>query len=766
MNPDLRLPAIAVIAWLAVVLTLWQVLVGVSVLVGLASILWSPSLRHRLGVSTVLSWLIVATAALLSSLLHQEVASGGALRELVTDQAQVTAEVSVDTTPRRHQGQFGDYVSLQGDTHWVVGRGARQLVRAPVLLIAPKSWAKVEVGSTVRLSGRLTSSRSGGLAGVIRVRGEPEIRGQPGWVATAAGGLRNAIRDSVQDGRAAPRALLPALVDGDDAGLDTRTVAEFRASGLTHLTAVSGANLTLACGALLLLARWLGVRRHGLTAVAVLGILGFVVLARGEPSVVRAAAMGGAALIGLGRNGQGRGMRAWGIAVSGLVLFDPYLGVNLGFALSATATACILWLAPGWRDALCGWLPRWAAEAIAVPIAAQLGCTPLIAAISGQVSLVAVAANLLAAPVVAPATVLGLLAGVITLASATLGAVVARPALWCCEWLLFVAHRAAGLPTATLDWPTHPVSLAALTIGCLIAAMLTPILLRRPALSLLGTALLLVVICVRIPTPGWPPKGWVLVACDVGQGDGLVLNLGSGQAVVVDTGPDPDLINQCLSRLGIREIPLLILTHFHQDHVGGLDGVLRGRRVGGIEVSTLASPLAQVRRVQATAGRRGIPVIRAQLGEVRRIAGFTWQVLNPPAEAYPESESPPNDASIVMLAQVKHIRILFTGDVEPPAQAQLRRILAGHRVEVLKVAHHGSARQDQELIRGLRPSLALISVGADNDYGHPAAATLELLHQSGSLIRCTDQQGDIAVLVTSDGSLSVTSRGNPGHGLS
>ncbi|HNA99567.1 MAG TPA: ComEC/Rec2 family competence protein, partial [Marmoricola sp.] len=558
----------------------------------------------------------------------------------------------------------------------------------------------------------------------------------------------------------------PALVDGDDAGLDTRTVAEFRASGLTHLTAVSGANLTLACGALLLLARWLGVRRHGLTAVAVLGILGFVVLARGEPSVVRAAAMGGAALIGLGRNGQGRGMRAWGIAVSGLVLFDPYLGVNLGFALPPTATACILWLAPGWRDALCGWLPRWAAEAIAVPIAAQLGCTPLVAAISGQVSLVAVAANLLAAPVVAPATVLGLLAGVITLASATLGAVVARPALWCCEWLLFVAHRAAGLPTATLDWPTHPVSLAALTIGCLITAMLTPILLRRPALSLLGTALLLVVICVRIPTPGWPPKGWVLVACDVGQGDGLVLNLGSGQAVVVDTGPDPDLINQCLSRLGIREIPLLILTHFHQDHVGGLDGVLRGRRVGGIEVSTLASPLAQVRRVQAAAGRRGIPVIRAQLGEVRRMAGFTWQVLNPPAEAYPESESPPNDASIVMLAQVKHIRILFTGDVEPPAQAQLRRILAGHRVEVLKVAHHGSARQDQELIRGLRPSLALISVGTDNDYGHPAAATLELLHQSGSLIRRTDQQGDIAVLVTSDGSLSVTSRGSPRHGLS
>ncbi|HNO40241.1 MAG TPA: MBL fold metallo-hydrolase, partial [Marmoricola sp.] len=316
------------------------------------------------------------------------------------------------------------------------------------------------------------------------------------------------------------------------------------------------------------------------------------------------------------------------------------------------------------------------------------------------------------------------------------------------------------------DWPTHPVSLAALTIGCLITAMLTPILLRRPALSLLGTALLLVVICVRIPTPGWPPKGWVLVACDVGQGDGLVLNLGSGQAVVVDTGPDPDLINQCLSRLGIREIPLLILTHFHQDHVGGLDGVLRGRRVGGIEVSTLASPLAQVRRVQAAAGRRGIPVIRAQLGEVRRMAGFTWQVLNPPAEAYPESESPPNDASIVMLAQVKHIRILFTGDVEPPAQAQLRRILAGHRVEVLKVAHHGSARQDQELIRGLRPSLALISVGTDNDYGHPAAATLELLHQSGSLIRRTDQQGDIAVLVTSDGSLSVTSRGSPRHGLS
>ena len=254
-----------------------------------------------------------------------------------------------------------------------------------------------------------------------------------------------------------PRALVPALVDGDDARMPDELTEDFRTAGLTHLLAVSGTNLTLVVGSLLLLARWAGVRARGLVAVGVLGVVGFVLLARPEPSVLRAAAMGSVALVGMGSHGRRRGPRALGAAVLLLLLVDPWLAVSPGFALSALATAGILWLAPGWRDRLTRWLPRWVAEAISVPLAAQLACTPLVAAISGQVSLVAVVANLLAAPAVGPATVLGLAGGVVGLVSATLGGWVAAPAAWCASWIIAVAVKGADLPVAAVAWSSGPL---------------------------------------------------------------------------------------------------------------------------------------------------------------------------------------------------------------------------------------------------------------------------------------------------------------------
>ncbi len=158
-----------------------------------------------------------------------------------------------------------------------------------------------------------------------------------------------------------------------------------------------------------------------------------MLLARTEPSVVRAAAMGTVALLAMGTDGRRRGARALGAAVVALLLLDPLLAMSVGFALSVPATAGILLLAPGWRDALQRWLPRWLAEAIAIPATAQLACTPLVAAISGQVSLVAVVANLAAAPAVGPATVLGLAGGLVGVAWPAAGAFVGTlggPGAW------------------------------------------------------------------------------------------------------------------------------------------------------------------------------------------------------------------------------------------------------------------------------------------------------------------------------------------------
>jgi competence protein ComEC len=608
----------------------------------------------------------------------------------------------------------------------------------------------------------LQPARTQDLAGVLSTRGPPDVIEPPGPLFRGAARVRRAIRSVVADHPVGPRALVPALVDGDDAGMPESLSDDFRTSGLTHLLAVSGTNLTLVVGSLLILARWVGVRARGLVLVGMVGVLGFVLLARTEPSVLRAATMGTVGLIGLGHHGRRRGTRALGAAVLLLLLFDPWLALSPGFALSGLATAGILWLAPGWRDRLVRWLPRWVAEAVAVPLAAQLACTPLVAAISGQVSLVAVLANLLAAPAVGPATVLGLAGGLAGLVSLTVGRLVAAPAAWCAGWIITTATRAADLPVAAVGWSAEPLGIAGLTLLCVLLALVLGALLARRIAAVAFGMLLAAMVLVPLPTPGWPPDGWVMVACDVGQGDGLVLNAGAEGAVVVDAGPDVRAIDKCLRRLGVQRVPLVVLTHFHADHVDGLRGVVRGRRVGAIEVTSLAEPASGVRLVQREAARAGVPIQQAAYGESRRLGPLRWQVLAPSREPSADSESPPNDSSVVLLVETRGVRILMMGDEEESSQTTLLRQNGGLRADVLKVAHHGSASQAPGLVRATGARLAVISVGIDNDYGHPAPSLMALLHASRMQVARTDRDGDVAVVVR-DG-LRISRRGAPAGG--
>jgi competence protein ComEC len=461
--------------------------------------------------------------------------------------------------------------------------------------------------------------------------------------------------------------------------------------------------------------------------------------------------MGSVALLGLGSRGADQGVRALGVAVFALLLVDPWLALSAGFGLSALATAGILLLGPPMRDALRHWLPRWAAEAIAVPLAAQLACTPLVAGISGQVSLVAVAANLLAAPAVAPATVLGLLGGVVGLAVPVAGRLAGTVAGLCASWIITVATHLAQLPTAAVAWSAAPASLALLGVACLGTAVVVPHVLRR-ARRCLPSALLLVAVVLRpLPTPGWPPPGWVLVACDVGQGDGLVLNAGGGRGVVVDTGPDPRAMDRCLGRLGVTALPVVVLTHFHADHVDGLPAVLADHRTGEVDVTATEDPPQGAREVRRWAAAAHVPERVPPLGEARTVGPLTWQVVGPvrpPAPAsHGEEGTVANNASLVLLVATRGVRILMGGDMEPEAQQALARALPGLHVDVLKVPHHGSRYQDPALLTSLGARLAVVSVGKDNDYGHPAPSTLQLLRGAGMRVERTDEHGDVAVTV-------------------
>lgn len=754
--PDLRALALGAGAWAGALLVLLlpgRAALGATVIL---AVLVVAGVRRRLWAAAWLGPLAALVAVAGVTALQLTLVETSPLTGLAEQEAVVAVRLEITSDVRLFPGQYGDLQVAQARATRVEGRGRAWTLDAPVVLMAAGDWPRLPLGTTLDTSARLVPG-DGDVAALVRPTGEPRVVAEPDVWWDAAAAVRRSVRAAVAGRDADARELVPALVVGDDGGLDPELADDFRTTGLTHLLAVSGTNLTLVVGFLLILGRWLGVRGRGLHLLAAVGIVGFVITARAEPSVVRAAAMGTVALVGMARNGRSRGTRGLGVAVLALLLVWPRLAVTAGFALSVLATAGILLLAPVWRDALMRWTPRWVAEAISVPLAAQVACTPVVAALSGQVSLVAVGANLLAAPAVAPATVLGLTGGLVGLAWAPLGVVVAAPAAWSAGWIIAVARWGADVPTAAVDWGTGPVPLLLLTLLCLAAVPLAPRLLGRPGSALACTGLLVVVMLVRPPTPGWPPAGWVLAACDVGQGDGLVLRSGEHSAVVVDAGPDPVAMDACLDRLEVRSVPLLVLTHFHADHVEGVSGVLEGREVAAVEASALLDPVAGVREVESVVGRDpGLPAY----GVTRRVGEVTLQAVwpRPDGSGGDPGESAPNNASVVLLAEVAGLRILLTGDVEPSVQAALARDLAGLRVDVLKVPHHGSRHQDLDWLTSLGAGTAVVSVGAGNDYGHPAPDLLAALTAAGARVWRTDLAGDVVVVVR-EGEVGVLTRG-------
>ncbi len=761
--PDLRMVLLAAVGWVgALAATAWsplEVFGGAGAGVATVVLLWSW--RGRRAGLTAVAALVVFVAVATAAGVRAERVADNPLTRLAAERAEVALDGTVSDDPRLLQGRFGDEALVRLSVTRVTAADAVVRLRQPVVVFAPTSWLRVPLGAAVRVTGHLSPSTQGDVAASLSTHGPPEVTAgpDPWWRISAH--LRAALRRSVSGLPPDRRALVPALVDGDDTGLDPALQDDFRTTGLTHLLAVSGTNLTLVVGFGLVVARWLRVRGRWLYVVGAAGIAGFVLVARAEPSVLRAAVMGTVALVGMGANGRDRGTRALGVATVVLLLLDPGLATAIGFGLSVLATAGILLLAPGWRDALARWLPRWLAEAVAVPAAAQLACTPLIAAISGQVSLVAVLANLLAAPAVGPATVLGLVGGLLTLVAPPLGRLVGAGAGWCVAWIVEVARQMASLPTPAVGWGSGPVAIALLVAVSVAVAALGPRLVRRRTTGLACCGVLVAAVLVRVPTPGWPPDGWLLVACDVGQGDGLVLNTGVPHtAVVVDAGPDPKAMDRCLSGLGVSRIPLVLLTHFHADHVDGLPGVLSGRDVAEVEVSRLADPPAGVAEVRDASRPAGLAPQEAPYAVTRRIGDLTlepvWPLPGSPTVG-PGDGSTANNASVVLLARIRGVTIFLGGDIEPEGQATLAAMLPGLHVDVLKVPHHGSRYQDVAFLQSLGARLAVISVGADNDYGHPAPETVAALGSTGARVLRTDRDGSIAV-VEDGGRLTAVTR--------
>ena len=762
---DLRLVPLALAtwagAWLGTASTATALVAGVCACVAIGVV----SAIRRSG------WLIATTLLLgmgiFAGSMYAHRLSAGPVGELVAREGIVVAHVLTTGDPRVRAaaGSRPEFLTMTATLTSVSGHDGDWSTRVPILLTASgadsRRWESEPVGTHWRVHGRLQPPRSrSGLAAVLRGRSVGVVVAPPAPWLQSVDHVRHGLRDAVRARAPEPRGLVPALVLGDTSAMTPEMTADFATSGLTHLTAVSGANLTLLLAFLLIAARWAGVRGWGLRLVGLAGVVIFVGLCRTEPSVLRAAAMGLVALAALGSGGRRAGLRNLCLAMVILVMIDPFLSRSVGFTLSVLASAGIIGWAPGWTAQLHRWMPRLLAESLAVPLAAHLATLPVVAAISGQVSVVGVLANAVAGPFVAPATVLGFLAAGLSLLSGSLAACAGFGAAWSAQVIIWIASLAARLPGAAWHWPASPAALVLLGGLSLAAGLCMGQALRRPWLvAALAWALIGVLLAVPAQ-PGWPPRDWVLVACDVGQGDGLVVRVGPQAAVVIDTGPDAAAMRRCLDQLRISTVPLLILTHFHADHVDGLPGVLAHRPVGQIWTSPLPSPSYEASTVQQEGARAGVPVHVPAVGSEGTVGEASWLVLGPARRPQLEdSESAvENDSSLVIAMKVRGLRLLLTGDVEPPGQQAIVASGVDLRADVLKIPHHGSARQDADFLAATNARVAIASVGLGNDYGHPAPRTVSLVRALGMTLLRTDTQGSVAVTLH-DGSIgAVTQR--------
>ncbi|WP_372466625.1 ComEC/Rec2 family competence protein [Microbacterium maritypicum] len=622
-----------------------------------------------------------------------------------------------------------------------------------------------DLGARIRVIGEAAATDAGERSALVVFANDAEFVEPASGVFGVAAALKHAFVERSLRLPEPGAGLLPGLAVGDTRAVSIELNDDMRTSGLSHLTAVSGANCAIVVGGIFWIAALCGAGRMLRVVLAVVGLAGFVVLVTPEPSVIRAAVMAAVGMLTLllGKPSAGAGMLS--LCAAGILLVDPWLAATPGFALSVAASGALILLAPPLARGFGRIMPGPVALALAVPFAAQLACGPIIALFAEQQSLIGIAANIIAAPAAPIATVVGLLA-CLAAPLPGLADLLASSAWLPAAWIAATATTTARLPGAQLLLPAGIGS--ALLVG-LVSVCIAVVVIRsgRPGtgaaigrggliVQRAAAAVLIVVLSLagaRVLLDGplataTTPEGWAIAACDVGQGDALLVR-SAARVALIDTGPAPEPLAACLRSLGIGHIDLLVLTHYDLDHVGGVAAV-QGR-VGAV----LHGPALEEdeRRLLADLAASGAQVDEAWAGQRGDLGDAAWRVLWPVrgSAAFPAG----NDASVVMEFDGGGVpRSLYLGDLSAAPQRMLLRTARLGHYDVVKVAHHGSADQHAGLYEAVQARVALFSVGADNDYGHPRIETLDLLSATGAQALRTDRQGR-SLLGTGDSELQV-----------
>lgn len=691
--------------------------------------------------------------------------------------------VSLVTDPVERDGPFGSSWFVTADVLAYSNSLTPTPHPARIVISGDYAWAQFAAEDQACFIGKVTTDEASVFVQAVASVEPGDCRQK-----TVHPGLsgREVVRETLRHQSAqtisyAPE-LLPGLILGDRSQQSDEIDNAMKVSGLSHLSAVSGAHTSLIAGAATLVFRSLRLPRSVVIVAFLATLMLFVQIVGMQPSIIRAATMGalGAWAVFFGRGSQALPILALSTTI--LLTVSPELIHEVGFQLSVAATAGIVlagqpleaWIRPGFERFLPNFWASMLSSSLAISVTAQLACQPLLLTFIDYVSPYSLLANLLATPLLPFITIPGTLAAALCVIAPSLTQVLLHAVALPATVIGWVATTVTGLPGAALPWPEGPVGSILIVLHWATSAICLLHLLRhqrrsKPAVKMDAphtiwagirqtvedrVRVVHIVQCaiVTMAVIGhvvafWPTRStiddrWDIIGCDVGQGDMFLLRTGSESAMVIDTGPDPELARQCLEAAKVTQVDLLVITHLHADHVGGLLGISEVAAPQLVIYSTGADPTSRTTATQlGTDAQRIQQPITGIIDHARQdpehAVQLRWSVLSADSTATNE-----NNASMVMFIEIyRHGGVttaLFTGDIE---EDQTARLLTEDRipqnVDILKLPHHGAKNGGTELLEHTSPSMALIGVGEDNSYGHPHPKIIETLEPT-TTIRRTD----------------------------
>ena len=604
------------------------------------------------------------------------------------------------------------------------------------------------VGSHVRAIGRISRfendayGRSRVLRGELRkakvIRLVSVDDGSPGPLLR----LRNGLLASISPATDPARALIAGVVCGRSAELRAQPAGDwFSVTGTAHLIAVSGSHLAIVGFVIESALQKTRLSRGLQRGLLVLALAAYAVFTGASPSAVRACCMVAATLVANGAGRRRHGLSALYVTMAIFVLLRPTVLFEMGFQLSCASVFAILCFCPYATYALVELgVPSGVASILSVTLCSQLATLPVTIPTFGTLSLIAPLANAVIGPVISV-----LLASSVVLVPCSLVPLLSRVALVVpmivARCALFFEQLFAAVPGASVSVPPDtvwiyvvPVALAALLVWW-----------PRPRARPMAVGLLCLMLAAVVPYVYWdrfaPPSATVL---DVGQADAILIRQG-GTVALVDCGLDERVVS-ALVRNNVHHIDAVFVTHWDEDHWGGLPDVLDQFSVGTIAVAANALEDAPAEVLN----RPGVTYRQVARGDAIDIGTFRARVMWP----FDTVDGEGNEDSLVLLLSYaqggQSLRMLLTGDAELDQEREFVQEVGD--IDVLKLGHHGSkVSVDLDLLETLKPELSIASAGEGNRYGHPSDACIDAVKEAGGAFACTIEHGDITIKPTAKG---------------